>query len=89
MNTIEHDFIMKADTNYYSETDISVAKKLPFDKCCDSHIRYRIYSNNKAKHDCQDIINKMNEVGEDSCPMLVAAYMYVNYLHLTAVTPLT
>ena len=72
MNTMEHDFIVKAVTTYYSESVIGIAKKLLFDKCCDTKIRYRTYHNDKAMHDCQDIINKMNEVGEGS-PMFVAA----------------
>ena len=33
---------------------------------------HRIYYIEKAKHDCQDIINKLNEVGLNS-PMFVAA----------------
>ena len=82
MNTMEHDFIVKAVTTYYSESDIGIAKKLLFDKCCDTKIRYRTYHNNKAMHDCQDIINKMNEVGEGS-PMFVAAD--VNNLPLATV----
>ena len=41
MNTVESDFIMKTVTNYYSETDISIARILLFDKCCDTKIRYR------------------------------------------------
>ena len=82
MNTMEHDFIVKAVTTYYSESDIGIAKKLLFDKCCDTKIRYRTYHNDKAMHDCQDIINKMNEVGEGS-PMFVAAD--VNNLPLATV----
>ena len=82
MNTMEHDFIVKAVTTYYSESDIGIAKKLLFDKCCDTKIRYRAYHNDKAMHDCQDIINKMNEVGEGS-PMFVAAD--VNNLPLATV----
>ena len=81
MNTMEHDFIVKAVTTYYSESDIGIAKKLLFDKCCDTKIRYRTYHNDEAMHDCQDIINKMNEVGEGS-PMFVAAD--VNSLPLDA-----
>ena len=72
MNTMEHDFIVKAVTTYYSESDIGIAKKLLFDKCCDTKIRYRTYHNDKAMHDFPDIINKKNEVGEGS-PMFVAA----------------
>ena len=82
MNTMEHDFIVKAVTTYYSESDIGIAKKLLFDKCCDTKIRYRTYHNDKAMHDCQDIINKMNEVSECS-PMFVAAD--VNNLPLATV----
>ena len=41
-----------------------------------------LYHNDKAMHDCQDIINKMNEVGEGS-PMFVAAD--VNNLPLATV----
>ena len=82
MNTMEHDFIVKVVTTYYSESDIGIAKKLLFDKCCDTKIRYRTYHNDKAMHDCQDIINKMNEVSECS-PMFVAAD--VNNLPLATV----
>ena len=84
MNTMEHDFIVKAVITYYSESDIGIAKKLLFDKCCDTKICYRTYHNDKAMHDCRDIINKMNEVhvGQDS-PMFVAAD--VNNLPLATV----
>ena len=72
MSSVEHDVIIKAVTSFYSESEIGHAKKLLFDKCNETKIRYRIYHNEKAKHDCQDIINKLNEVGLNS-PMFVAA----------------
>ena len=83
INNVEHDVIMKAVITYYNESDIGIAKKLLFDKCCDTKIRYKTYYNDKAEHDCQDIINKMNEVGEDS-PMFVA--VEVNNLPLALYT---
>ena len=58
MNTMEHDLIVKTVTTYYSESDIGIAKKLLFDKCCDTKIRYITYHNDKAMHDCQDIITR-------------------------------
>ena len=72
MSSVEHDVIINAVTSFYSESEIGHAKKLLFDKCNETKIRYRIYHNEKAKHDCQDIINKLNEVGLNS-PMFVAA----------------
>ena len=71
MSSVEHDVIIKAVTSFYSESEIGHAKMLLFDKCNETKIRYRLYHNEKAKHDCQDIINKLNEVGLNS-PMFVA-----------------
>ena len=72
MSSVEHDVIIKAVTSFYGESEIGLAKKLLFDKCCDTKIRYRTYHNEKAKHDCQDIVNKLNEAGLNG-PMFVAA----------------
>ena len=72
MSSVEHDIIIKAVTSFYGESEIGHAKKLLFDKCSETKTRHRIHHSEKAKHDCQDIINKLNEVGLNS-PMFVAA----------------
>ena len=72
MSSVEHDVIIKAVTSFYGEGEIGHAKKLFFDKCRESRTRHRIYHIERAKHDCQDIINKLNEIGLNS-PMFVAA----------------
>ena len=72
MSGIEHDVIIRVVTSFYGENEIGHAKKLLFDKCSETKTRHRIYHIEKAKHDCQDIINKLNEVGFNS-PMFVAA----------------
>ena len=82
MNSMEHDAIVKSVTSLYAEDDIDNAKKLMFEKCKESKIRHKNYINDKSKLNCQDIINKFNEVGVD-CPMFVAAD--VNKLPLATV----
>ena len=82
MSSMENDAIVKSVTSFYAEDDIDNAKKLMFEKCKESKIRHKNYRNEKSKLNCQDIINKFNEVGED-CPMFVAAD--VNKLPLATV----
>ena len=82
MSSVEHDVVVKSVTSFYGEDDIDRAKKLMFEKCKGTKIRNKTYKKEKSKLNCQDIINKFNEVGED-CPMFVAAD--VNNLPLATV----
>ena len=82
MSSVEHDVVVKSVTSFYGEDDIDHAKKLMFEKCKATKIRNKTYKKEKSKLNCQDIINKFNEVGED-CPMFVAAD--VNNLPLATV----
>ena len=81
MSTNDHDFIINTVTEFYSETDISFAKKLLFDSCEETALRWITYRVNAPKLNCRDIINKMNEVGAN-CPIFVA----VNIAKLPIVT---
>ena len=72
MSSVEHDVIIKAVTSFIGESEIDHARKLLFDKCNETKILYRIYHDEKAKHDCQDIINKLNEVGLKSLIFVAA-----------------
>ena len=63
MNTTEHDFIVKTVGDFYSEDDIHEAKILLFEECIETNMRLKTYRTEAAKHDCVDIINKLNEVG--------------------------
>ena len=82
MSSVEHDVVVKSVTSFYGEDDIDHAKKLMFEKCKGTKIRNKTYKKEKSKLNCQDILNKFNEVGED-CPMFVAAD--VNNLPLATV----
>ena len=64
------------------QCNIDHAKKLMFEKCKGTKIRNKTYKKETSKLNCQDIINKLNEVGED-CPLFVAAD--VNNLTLATV----
>ena len=81
MSTNDHDFIIKTVTEFYSETDITSAKKLLFDSCEETALRLITYRVNGPKLNCRDIISKMNEVGAN-CPIFVA----VNIAKLPIVT---
>ena len=43
MSTNDHDFIIKTVTEFYSETDITSAKKLLFDSCEETALRLITY----------------------------------------------
>ena len=77
MSTNDHESV----TEFYSETDITSAKKLLFDSCEETALRLITYRVNAPKLTCGDIISKMNEVGA-SCPIFVA----VNIVKLPIVT---
>ena len=81
MSTNDHDFIIKTVTEFYSETDITSAKKLLFDSCEETALRLITYRVNAPKLNCRDIISKMTEVGAN-CPIFVA----VNIAKLPIVT---
>ena len=72
MNTSEHDFMTKSLVSFYSEDAIHEAKILLFEECVETKLRLKTYRNDQAKHDCEDIVIKLNEVGSN-CPRFVAA----------------
>ena len=72
MNTTEHDFIIKTVVDFYSEDDIHEAKILLFEECIETNMRLKTYRKEAAKHDCVDMINKLNEIGAN-CSTFVAA----------------
>ena len=80
MNTTEHDFIVKTVGDFYSEDDINEAKILLFEECIETNMRLKTYRTEAAKHDCVDIINKLNEVGAN-CPTFVVANL--NHIPIT------
>ena len=80
MNTTEHDFIVKTVGDFYSEDDIHEAKILLFEECIETNMRLKTYRTEAAKHDCVDIINKLNEVGAN-CPTFVVANL--NHIPIT------
>ncbi len=71
INNVTHDFIIKTVADFYNSKDIHEAKKLLFDKCEMTTLRFKSFTIDSSKNDCRDIINKLNEVGVN-CPIFVA-----------------
>ena len=84
MNTSKHDFIVKTVVDFYSEDDILEAKVLLIEECIETNMRLKTYRTEAAKHDCVDIINKLNEVGAN-CPTFVAVNL--NHIPITTADP--
>ena len=82
MSTNDHDFIIKTVIEFYSETDITSAKKLLFDSCEETALRLITYRVNAPKLNCRDIISKMDEVGAN-CPIFVAVNIAFSIAKIT------
>ena len=71
ISTNDHNYVIQTAVEFYNELDIHRAKKLLFDKCEMTTMRFKKYIVNAATKDCRDIIDKLNEVGVN-CPTFVA-----------------
>ena len=50
----------KSLVSFYSEDAIHEAKILLFEECVETKLRQKTYKNDQAKHDCEDIVIKLN-----------------------------
>ena len=82
ISTNDHDYVIKSVVDFYNDRDIHNAKKLLFEKCEMTALRFKKYIVNAARKDCRDIIDKLNEVGVN-CPTFVAK----NIANLPLATP--
>ena len=62
----------KSLVSFYSDNAIHGAKTLLFEECVETKLRLKTYRNDQAKHDCEDIVIKLHEVGSN-CPRFVDA----------------
>ena len=74
MCSMDHELLIKTISEFYTDIEIHEAKKLLFENCQET-FRFKTYNKDKAKMNCRDMLNKLNEVVLDNCPSFVAKSM--------------